>query len=348
MKETKRVIVTGGAGYIGSHTTLELFQHGYTPIILDNFANANPDIIPKLEELCKDKLQCIPMDVCDISALSTAFKALSPLYGIIHFAADKSVYESVNHPLKYYDNNIRSLISVLTLTKEFNIPHFVYSSSCTVYGSSSVQPVTEELPYNLETSPYGRTKIFGELIIEDFAPIVPTTTFTILRYFNPIGNHPSGLIGDEPTGVPNNLLPYLLRVASGEYDELTVFGNDYDTPDGTCQRDFIHVMDLARAHVAALEHTIQKNNNIRIYNVGTGKPHSVLELVHTFETVTGKKIKYKVGPRRPGDAVKIWAECDRIKYEIKWEARLSLEQALRDAWEFEQKRKARSKSNDRG
>lgn len=334
-----KIIITGGAGYIGSHTYIALIKAGYVPIIVDNFSNSDKRIINRLNQITKSPPIYIEQDVCNQKAFQELVEKHAPIFGIIHFAADKSVNESITNPLKYYDNNLASLISVLSAVAKFSIPHFVLSSSATVYGANAPQPVSESYPRADATSPYGRTKIICETIVEDMSKVYPKINFTLLRYFNPIGNHYSGIIGDEPRGIPNNLLPYLLRVASGELEELTIYGGDYNTPDGTCHRDFIHVLDLADAHVAALNNTTLKNN-LNIYNVGTGISHSVLNVVHVFEKVTGIKVKYRIGPRRPGDVEKIWADPKKIMNELGWRPKYTLEKALADAWKFEQLRRS--------
>ncbi|MCS7092511.1 MAG: UDP-glucose 4-epimerase GalE [Patescibacteria group bacterium] len=338
------VIVTGGAGYIGSHTCIALAEAGFNPIIIENFCNSKKSIIQRLEKITAKKIFYIEADVCNTTLVEKKLQDFTTdkIHAIIHFAAHKSVVESISNPLEYYENNILSLISMLKIVRKYAINNFVFSSSCTVYGIAAQQPVVENMPIGGAINPYGQSKIMCEKIIEDSARLLRNTNFTILRYFNPIGNHPSGLIGDNPNGTPNNLLPYLLRVASGELEQLVIHGNDYQTPDKTCLRDFIHVMDLAEAHVAALETFSSDSNNLAIYNVGTGTPCSVLTLVKTFEKVTGVNINYTYGPRRHGDIEKIWADCSKINKQLRWFAKRSLEMALKDAWCFELNRKTQS------
>jgi len=332
--EIKYILVTGGAGYIGSHTVLALISKGFTPIIIDDFRNANKDVITRLEKIAKQEIKYFTTSCQDEFRLKSVF-SLFPIHGVIHFAADKAVGESVENPLKYYDNNFGSLVSVLSLIKEFKIKRFIFSSSCTVYGDPKEIPVNEESPVSYN-SPYGFTKKVSEEMIEQFIASQPSVQATILRYFNPVGAHESGLIGEEPDGKPNNLLPYITQTAFGIRKELTVFGDDYDTPDGTCIRDYIHVEDLADAHVAALENSDNNISNPIVYNIGTGKGTSVFEMVQSFEEITGKKLPYSVGPRRPGDIPEIYANADKAIRELNWEAKKSIKDAISSAWKFEQ------------
>src|SRR5690554_2646582 len=331
---SKYIVVTGGAGYIGSHTVVALIEKGYTPIIIDDIRNAHKDVIARLEKITKTNIIYFNAACQDQFRLKGVFSQFD-VYGIIHFAADKAVGESVEKPLKYFDNNFGSLVSMLEMAQKFNIKHFVFSSSCTVYGEPEVIPVTEQSPVSY-SSPYGFTKKVSEEMIEQFVETCPKVQATLLRYFNPVGAHESGIIGEEPDGKPNNLLPFITQTAAGIRKELTVFGDDYDTPDGTCIRDYIHVVDLAEAHVAALENSNKSNVNPMVYNVGTGKGSSVLEIIKTFEKVTGNKLPYVIGPRRGGDIQEIYANTDKVNRELNWSAKKSIEDAVSTAWKFEQ------------
>ncbi|MDX1653166.1 MAG: UDP-glucose 4-epimerase GalE [Brumimicrobium sp.] len=330
----KYILVTGGAGYIGSHTVVSLYQNGYIPVIIDDFRNSNLDVVERLSELIDDELIYFSMTCQNEERLRGVFIQF-PIWGVIHFAADKSVSESVLNPLKYFDNNIGGLISILRLAEEFNVNHFVFSSSCTVYGEPEKIPVDESFPVSY-SSPYGYTKKVNEEMIAQFVESKNHFKASLLRYFNPIGAHESGKIGDEPQGKPDNLLPFITQTAIGLRDEITVFGNDYDTPDGTCIRDFVHVVDLAEAHVRALEQVAKSEENLQIFNIGTGKGTSVLELIHSFEENTGVKLPYKIGPRRPGDIPAIYADTSKAKNELNWSSRLTVADAVRSAWKFEQ------------
>ena len=333
----KHILVTGGAGYIGSHTVVALIEQGFIPVIVDDFRNSEQRMIDGIMSITNAKVIVYQQDVSDTSALRSIFKQFD-FQGIIHFAADKAVGESVQNPLKYYRNNLGSLIACLELAEEFGVPNFVFSSSCTVYGSPiGSYEVTEETAQQDASSPYGATKQMGERILEDVARSSKTMKVLNLRYFNPVGAHPSGLIGELPLGKPNNLLPYVTQTGSGKQDELTIFGNDYDTPDGTCVRDYIHVVDLAEAHVKGIEWLdLQPVNACEVLNLGTGKGSSVLEIIHTFEKVSGKQLNWKFGPRRAGDVEQIFANAHRAKELLGWETKKSLEQAVSDAWNWEQ------------
>ena len=332
--DNKYIVVTGGAGYIGSHTVVSLVSKGYIPIIIDDFRNSNVDVIERLEEITKQEIIYFNASCQDQSRLKGIFSQF-PVEGVIHFAADKAVGESVENPLKYFDNNLGSLISILEIISEFKVKKFVFSSSCTVYGNPKTIPVTENSPISYN-SPYGYTKKVSEEIISQVISSHPFFTTTILRYFNPIGAHKSGLIGEEPNGKPNNLLPFITQTGIGIRKELTVFGDDYDTPDGTCIRDYIHVSDLADAHVAALEDSETNTKNPKVYNIGTGKGTSVLEMIRIFEEISGKKLPYKFGPQRKGDIPEIYANTERVNKELKWEAKKSIKDAIASAWKFEQ------------
>lgn len=330
----KYILVTGGAGYIGSHTVVALSESGYTPIIIDDFRNANKDVLERIAELIDQELIHFAISCQNKERLRGVFSQF-PIWGIIHFAANKSVGESVKNPLKYFDNNIGGLVSILELAKEFDINNLVFSSSCTVYGEAEKMPVHESFPVSFN-SPYGFTKKVNEEMIQQFADSKDTFKSTLLRYFNPIGAHKSGVLGEEPTGKPDNLLPYITQTAAGLRDELTIFGGDYETPDGTCIRDYIHVVDLAEAHVKAMNQLVDATEPIQIFNIGTGNGTSVLELVRFFEENTGEKVKYTIGERRPGDVPAIFANTDLAEETLGWKPRLTVEDAVADAWKFEQ------------
>lgn len=326
------VLVTGGAGYLGSHTVLKLLKEENEVIILDNFLNSNPGIIKKLEEISQQKIINYNVDLNNFNALKKIFKKHN-IDSIIHFAGLKSVSESVEKPLKYYMNNINSTLNLIYLVKEFNIDNFVFSSSATVYGKPKSNPISEDFETST-TNPYARTKLFIEKILKDFSFSNPNVSISILRYFNPIGAHKSGLIGDEPKGVPNNLIPYISQVASGRLDELLVFGNDYGTKDGTGVRDYIHVEDLSTGHLKALNF-ISLNKGYFIHNLGTGKGYTVLEVIKTYEKISGKKIKYRIVKRRQGDIGVCYAKTSKAESDFKWKANKDLEEMLKDSWNFE-------------
>lgn len=333
-KSNKHILVTGGAGYIGSHTIVCLLERGFTPIIIDDFRNSNEDVIERLEALTQAKIIYYKIACQDKEELRKVFQRY-PIQGVIHFAADKAVGESVANPLKYFDNNLGSLVSILEMIQEFEIKQFVFSSSCTVYGDPKVIPVTENSPVSYN-SPYGYTKKVSEEIIEQFVNSFPQVKATLLRYFNPVGAHESGLIGEEPGGIPNNLLPFITQTAFGIRKELTVFGDNYDTTDGTCVRDYIHVVDLAEAHVVAIEKMEESDSNPMIYNLGTGKGTSVFEMIHSFEESTGIKLPYSVGERRSGDVPEIYANTELANKKLNWKANRTIKEAIASAWKFEQ------------
>ena len=331
----KKILVTGGAGYIGSHCVVELVKSGFQPIIIDDFSNASPATLQNVFDLCGREIPVIKGDCSDEVLLRTVFKA-HEFEGVIHFAAFKAVGESVEHPIKYYQNNLNGVLSVVKMMEEFGVQKLVFSSSCTVYGTptGSVK-VTEETPLGVPNSPYGWTKLMAEQIIKDVArngKLKPV----LLRYFNPIGAHESGKIGELPVGVPNNIVPYMTQTAAGIREQLTVFGSDYHTPDGTCLRDFIHVTDLVIAHIAALNLSFE--SAVEIINIGTGKGTSVLELIHAFEEVTGKSLNWKFGPRRAGDVEAIFAEVEKAEKILNWSAKRDVKKAVEDSWRWEQYR----------
>lgn len=331
------ILVTGGCGFIGSHTVVELVKSGYNPIIIDNLANSNADVVGWIEQIINRKLVFYQADCADKSVLSDLFDK-EKIDGVIHFAADKAVGESVSNPLKYYRNNINTLISLMEIMEQYQAAHLVFSSSCTVYGQPDQLPVCETSPIKKAESPYGNTKQICEQIIIDAMVSGWPADALILRYFNPIGAHPSGLIGELPLGTPANLVPFITQTAIGMRNSLSIFGNDYATPDGTCLRDYIHVCDLAAAHVTALDYLQNKNKKgfYDIFNIGTGKPNSVLEVIQTFQQVSGQKLNYTTKPRRNGDVEQVWADVSKAKNELGWQANLSLSQALLHAWQWQQ------------
>ncbi|MDN5215767.1 UDP-glucose 4-epimerase GalE [Fulvivirgaceae bacterium BMA12] len=333
----KKIIVTGGAGYIGSHTVVQLVESGYEPIIIDNFSNAEHRVMDRLETITGRRTKLYEGDCTDEDFMRRVIEKEGDIGGVIHFAAYKAVGESVQKPLAYYKNNVDSLLVLLELMKQYNINNFVFSSSCTVYGQPDQLPVTEDTPKKPAESPYGNTKQICEEIIEDFVASVDDFKAVSLRYFNPIGAHPSSLIGELPLGVPSNLVPFVTQTAAGLREKLTVFGEDYNTPDGTCIRDYIHVVDLAKAHVKAVDF-IQNSGGTtlnELFNLGTGKGNSVLEVIKTFEKVTGEKLNFEIGPRRSGDVEQVYASVDKSNKILGWTAELDLGQALKDAWNWQ-------------
>ncbi len=333
----KRIIVTGGTGYIGSHTAVELINEGYEVILIDNLYNSEKEVTGRIAEITGTTPELEIFDLCDREKLQDCFGRHRNIDAIIHFAAYKAVGESVNKPLKYYRNNLVSLMNLLDSMRSFDIPGLVFSSSCTVYGQPEKLPVTEDAPIQPAVSPYGNTKQIGEEIIRDTVFAEEKISAISLRYFNPIGAHPSALIGELPRGIPENLVPYITQTAYGLRDELKVYGNDYDTPDGSCIRDYLHVVDLAKAHVIAVERLIGKRNKKRyeVFNLGTGRGVSVLEAIHAFEKATGIKLRYRITGRRPGDIEKIWADPGLANRELGWKALSTLEECMRTAWEWE-------------
>jgi UDP-glucose 4-epimerase len=333
----KKIIVTGGTGYIGSHTAVELIEEGYEVILADNLYNSEAIVAEWIGKITGITPQLEILDLCDLKKLDNFLNNNKNIAGIIHFAAYKAVGESVNKPLEYYRNNLVSLINILDAMKQHSIPRLVFSSSCTVYGQPEKLPVTEDAPMQPAISPYGNTKQIGEEIIRDTVSTDKIINAISLRYFNPIGAHPSAMIGELPRGVPENLVPLITQTAYGLRDELKVFGNDYNTPDGTCIRDYLHVVDLAKAHVTAIKRLIEKKNreSYEVFNLGTGKGVSVLEAIESFERVSGKKLKYKITGRRAGDIEKIWADPSYANKELGWKTLSSLDDAMRTAWEWE-------------
>ena len=335
----KRILITGGAGYIGSHTVVELFNAGYEPIIIDNLSNSSISVLDGIKAITKVPPTYENIDCKDYNSLERFFEKHQDMKAIAHFAAYKSVGESVSKPISYYRNNIVSLLNLLQLMPDFGIKNIVFSSSCTVYGQPDELPVTEQSPIKPATSPYGSTKQMCETILADVAVANPDMNSIILRYFNPIGAHPSAEIGELPNGIPNNLLPYITQTAAGIREKLRVFGNDYNTPDGSCIRDYINVVDLAKAHVVAIDRLIEGQNkkNIEFFNLGTGNGSSVLEILNGFEKATGVKVPYEIVERRAGDIEKVWADTTFANNELGWKTEVSLEDSLRSAWNWQKK-----------
>jgi UDP-glucose 4-epimerase len=334
----KKVLVTGGAGYIGSHTCVALAEAGYLPVVVDNFCASDRRILPRMRELMARDFPVHELDCRDRAALARVFEKEAPLFGVIHFAAHKSVGVSVQEPREYYDNNLGSLLALLWVLEQAQVPGLVFSSSCTVYGQPEQLPVTEHSPIQRAASPYGRTKQICEDLIQDVVASQRPLRAVSLRYFNPIGAHPSGKIGELPLGKPETLAPYITQTAAGLRDELVVFGNDYPTADGTCVRDYLHICDLASAHVAALA-WIERQPRAsfhEVFNVGTGQGVSVLGAIQAFEAVSGVPLRHRFGPRRPGDAVEVYASVDKAERELGWRARLGIREAMRDAWNWQQ------------
>lgn len=336
-----RILVTGGTGYIGSHTVVELMQQGYDVTIVDNLSNSSIDVLDGIEQIVGKRPDFANLDCSDYLNMDQLFAANPDIEGVIHFAASKAVGESVEKPLMYYRNNIMSLVTLLELMQVHGVRNIVFSSSCTVYGQPSAEhlPVDETAPIQVALSPYGNTKQINEEIIRDQAHANAQLHATILRYFNPIGAHPSALIGELPNGVPNNLLPFVTQTAAGLRSMLRVFGNDYNTPDGSCIRDYIYVVDLAKAHVKAVERMLAEKaeEQVEVFNLGTGRGLSVLEILETFMKVTGKNIPYEIVGRREGDIEQVWAKPDKANKVLGWRADTPTEQVLLSAWNWEKK-----------
>ena len=334
----EKILVTGGTGYIGSHTTVELQKAGYDVVIIDNLSNSNESVIDGIEKITGIRPTFVKGDCTDIETLRKLFKENPGIKGIINFAASKAVGESVQKPLLYYRNNLNTLINLLDLMPEFGVKGIVFSSSCTVYGEPDKNPIDETAPIKPATSPYGNTKQISEEIIEDYVKSGAPIKSILLRYFNPIGAHPTALIGELPLGVPQNLVPYLTQTAAGIRKELTVFGDDYNTPDGSCIRDYIDVVDLAKAHVIAMKRMLENNDTdaVEIFNLGTGRGLSVLELIDAFETATGVPVPHKIGPRRAGDIEKIWADPKKANEVLGWKAEADIKDTMKNAWAWQQ------------
>lgn len=331
-----KILVTGGTGFIGSHTVVELYNAGYTPVIVDNLSNSNIQILDQIEKIIGVKPEFHQFDLCDEQKTKDFILGNPDISGIIHFAASKAVGESVADPLKYYYNNFFSLINLLNAYREKPI-NFVFSSSCTVYGEPDACPVTEAAAVKKAASPYGNTKQIAEEILEETAHAYANYNIIALRYFNPAGAHASALIGELPNGVPQNLLPYITQTAIGKREKVTVFGNDYDTPDGSCIRDYIHVVDLAKAHVAAIKLLEKGNPNGKydVFNVGTGIGYSVIEAIVAFEKASGQKLNYAFGPRRDGDIIKVYGDVNKSAQQLHWKAESGIDEIMSSAWAWE-------------
>lgn len=338
MKKGK-ILVTGGTGYIGSHTVVELQNSGYEVVIVDNLSNSRADVVEHIGEITGLRPAFEQVDCLNREALEDVFRRHEGIRSIIHFAASKAVGESVQKPLLYYRNNLVSLINLLELMPQHGIKGIVFSSSCTVYGQPDVLPVTEEAPIKKAESPYGNTKQINEEIIQDTVKSGSPIHAILLRYFNPIGAHPSGLIGELPNGVPMNLIPFLTQTAIGIREKLSVFGDDYNTPDGSCVRDYINVVDLAKAHVFAIDRMLEEHQDepVEVFNIGTGRGLSVLELIHAFESATGVKLNYQITGRRAGDIEQVWANPEKANKVLGWKAETSIEDTLRSAWNWQLK-----------
>lgn len=341
----QKILVTGGTGFIGSHTTVELIEAGYEVVIVDNLSNSNADVVDGIEKITGVRPAFEKVDCTDAAALEGVFKKYLGIQGIIHFAASKAVGESVEKPLLYYRNNLNSLMNLLELMPQYGVKGIIFSSSCTVYGQPDPEnlPVTENAPIKKAESPYGNTKQVCEEIVNDYIISGAPINAILLRYFNPIGAHPTAIIGELPNGVPANLIPYLTQTAIGIRQQLSVFGDDYNTPDGSCIRDFIYVVDLAKAHVAAMAHILQgkMEKPVDVFNVGTGKGNSVLELIHTFEECTGVKLNYKIVGRRAGDIEQVWGNVDKANRVLGWKAEHTLADSLSSAWKWQQELRKR-------
>ena len=333
-----KILVTGGCGYIGSHTLVDLIENGYDVISVDNNSRSNPNILKGVEKITGKAVKNYKVDLCNFDDTYAIFQENTDIEGIIHFAAYKAVGESVEKPLMYYQNNLTSLTNLLKCVQEFTIPYFVFSSSCTVYGEPDIPIVTEESPIKPAESPYGATKQMGETIVRDVQKTGGSMQAILLRYFNPVGAHPSAIIGELPIGKPQNLVPAITQTAIGKIPKMIVYGDDYPTRDGSCVRDFIHVCDIAHAHTLAIKYLEEKRNatGCEVFNLGTGNGVTVLEAIHTFEKVSGEKLNYEIGPRRPGDIVAIYANNDKAKQQLGWEPKYTLDDMMATAWKWEQ------------
>ena len=328
----KKILVTGGAGYIGSHTVVELVVAGYEPIIVDNFSNSSPEVLERIETIIGKTIPFFKGSISDKNLMNRIFED-NHIDAVIHLAAYKSVEESVGEPLKYYENNVSAGISLLDVMEKHKVEHIIFSSSATVYGMNNISPLTEDLSISA-TNPYGHTKLMMEQILTDLALAHSDCSVTNLRYFNPIGAHESGLIGEAPNGIPHNLMPYITQVAVGKLQDLSVFGNDYDTHDGTGVRDYIHVVDLAKGHVLALKHNLE-NKGVAVFNLGTGIGYSVLDMVKVFENVNGVKIPYTIKDRRHGDVATCYADASKANDILGWKAEKNLQDMMRDSWRWQ-------------
>lgn len=339
MTLSKKVLVTGGAGYIGAHTAVELVQQGYEPVIIDNFSKSDKTLLSAIGEITNKAVNFREGNCLDKEFLRATFAAEPSIAAVMHFAAYKSVNESVAQPLKYYENNIGSLTALLEVMQEVRVKHFIFSSSCTVYGQPDVIPVDEQAPFKRAESPYGATKQMCERILEDAVVADADLRVISLRYFNPVGAHPSALMGELPLDVPGNLVPFITQTAAGIRKKLVIFGNDYSTPDGTCLRDFIHIVDLARAHVVALDKMLSGTGlePYEVFNLGSGEGVSVMQLVKKFVEVTGVRLPYEIGPRRPGDVEKTYANPAKALRKLDWKTQCTIEEALLHSWNWQKK-----------
>lgn len=328
------ILVTGGAGYIGSHTTVELIQAGYDVVIVDDLSNSKATVIDRIEKITGTRPRFYQVNILDEEKLDHIFQT-ETIEAIIHYAAFKAVGESVQNPIKYYSNNLGGLLSILKAMNKHKVQRIVYSSSATVYGTENPSPLSEKMPTGQVTNPYGYTKLMGERILKDTSKAHPNWSITILRYFNPIGAHESGLIGEDPQGIPNNLMPYITQVAIGKLEKLHIFGNDYDTPDGTGVRDYLHVVDLAKGHVAAIRFA-EEHEGLETINLGTGQGYSVLDLVQTFEKVNHLSLPYVIDPRRPGDVASCYADPSYAKELLGWQTEKTLDDMCRDSWHWQE------------
>ena len=330
------ILVSGGAGYIGSHTCVELLAAGYDIVVADNYYNSCPEALARVKKIAGKDFRFVEADMTDKDAVEKIFAENEDIDCVIQFAAYKAVGESVSKPIEYYSNNLACTLNILDVMRRHNCHNIIFSSSATVYGDPASVPIREDFPVGGTTNPYGTTKVFTERILTDCCHADPELNVALLRYFNPIGAHPSGLIGEDPNGIPNNLVPYIAKVAVGKLEKVHVFGNDYPTPDGTGVRDYIHVVDLARGHVAAIKKLEQKPG-LFICNLGTGHGYSVLDVIHAFEKACGKKIPYVIDPRRPGDIAECYADPSKAKRELGWEAEYGIEEMCADSWNWQQK-----------
>ncbi len=329
------VLLTGGAGYIGSHTAVELCAAGYDVVVADNFSNSSPVAVKRVEQITGKKIRLYEVDCCDKQAMARVF-AENKIDSVVHFAGLKAVGESVRVPLAYYRNNIDSTLTLLELMDVYGVKKLIFSSSATVYGVRALLPYREDMETGPCTNPYGWTKLFIEQIIADFAASRPDFTAVLLRYFNPVGAHESGLIGEDPRDIPNNLMPYIAKVAAGKLPCLNVFGDDYPTPDGTGVRDYLHVVDLAKGHVAAIEYAVN-HSGTEVFNLGTGEGYSVLDMLHAFERACGRELPYKVTPRRPGDIAECYANVEKARRVLGWSAQLGIDDMCRSSWNWQSK-----------
>ena len=329
-----KVLVTGGTGYIGSHTIVELLNNNMEVVVIDDFSNSKPEVLENIKKITGKDFKFYEVNYLDREKLEKVFEENPDIDSVINFAGFKAVGESVKKPLEYYINNVSGALVLLDTMKKYNVKKFVFSSSATVYGEKNPIPYIETMETGKATNPYGTTKLFIEQILQDLYKSENSWDICILRYFNPIGAHESGLIGEEPQGIPNNLMPYIVRVASGQLKELSIFGDDYDTPDGTGVRDYIHVVDLAKGHVKAIEKLNKEGSGIYIYNLGTGKGYSVLDIVKTFEKATGQKVPYKIVERRAGDLAMFYANSKKAQEELGWKAEKTLEDMCKDSWNY--------------